>query len=1460
MSSAHPLRERLQSNSPDPDHARPTTPLRINKSPQPRQGLSPRQAAEPPAPAPVPVPAPVVVVPVARRSSSSFKHVRENQLVSKSPFRMMRPPGQSGAARRASGEKRARPDSMHSQAENEKPLGFKRRQSRAFQGLLQKEPVTKSPFRRNSESTDEPPPPVPPKVRPKSLPPSYIPVPSPMRGVLSSPRKMHGPRKSGEPLLPRRKTVTFDERCDVLEFDVDKVGIADVSFDEDGYGYGFSCEGGGEDEEDEEDDDEDEDEDAAMEDSFEDSIDPIANDSITGMVESMLQAALPHTPPAHEDEQDADLLPPSPSRPAPSRKSPPQRSPSPEPVREGPVHSPLPPVDRHSHSQLKDEEAPFEDSFRSVRSDDSLDPSNLSIGHSEVSINNLDTSLLAHIKIEDTDDYSFSASFAPAADSSPRARSRSGTPDRSYEARCTPVFTRSGSGSPFRRQIFKQASASSLGSLTGGGRRSPITREVIQERLLRRKSEDALSSRSATSSPVSQRPAELEDDSDDDEDTSRTTEPADDEPEVAPPLQPMSRHNPTHDGVMSIDPEPQPIDPPRPTLQERAHSIDGGRPPMDAKTAFAGLDLDFEHGFALGEEGMSVSAGLGTGVTARARHSGMHLGEVSALDKLMEDMAQGAGVDASVVSSLRVEAVTEGVRASTFALPDIEQDDEGMGFGLDGDEVPTRGIEIAPSPSPPASQRPGEDDDSDSDEDTSRTTEPADDKPASALQPMSRHNPTHDGVMSIDPEPQPIDPPRPTLQERAHSIDGGRPLMDAKTAFAGLDLDFEHGFALGEEGMSVSAGLGTGVTARARHSGMHLGEVSALDKLMEDMAQGAGVDVNASVVSSLRVETVTEGVQASTFALPDIEQDDEGMGFGLDGDEVPTRGIEIAPSPSPSPPPPPPPAKDAIRAREELIKAKKREARMREEDMFDADAASLAVPARPARRRSLSTGSVLTPHPAAVHRRTPTTVEESDDLLDITALRGEDSPLADTINRELRKRENNTRSKYHVREHTETIYASSDARTAGSSDMDSGKPWRTIRRPSDMNEHAKQLRELREQLKANKVHGKVFVKVVGLRGLEVPIPEQATKITCTLNNGIHFVTTPEAPLARECSIDQEFELIEHSKLEFTLTIKVRRDPHIVAQFKANQSPPQPRPSPQPLPPPASKGGSSRTGVRSFLFGSPKKPKTIARSASPAPPPTPAPAPPFKLPENLARYMKPDGSLGRAFITFKDIAAHCDTRLLETSFPLIGQKLQFGSTTKALQIGEVVLQIFRLPPLPGMTPEQLPQSLEECHRGLTHTRWHKACYMQGMLTQIGGDCRTWRRRHLRLIGSSLVAYNDVTKRAIATIDLRKAIGVVDEQKGVARSPASRSSHDYDDSEPYGIGGVSHSFKLEFLGDEIWFYADTDEEKTNWVNILKALIGRIPPNPLWAEVLFQRQEQARHAAQPSTSTSTPGPSSR
>lgn len=48
--------------------------------------------------------------------------------------------------------------------------------------------------------------------------------------------------------------------------------------------------------------------------------------------------------------------------------------------------------------------------------------------------------------------------------------------------------------------------------------------------------------------------------------------------------------------------------------------------------------------------------------------------------------------------------------------------------------------------------------------------------------------------------------------------------------------------------------------------------------------------------------------------------------------------------------------------------------------------------------------------------------------------------------------------------------------------------------------------------------------VVGIKGLTVPLPKEATMITCTLNNGIHYVTTPETILSEDCRIAQEFEL------------------------------------------------------------------------------------------------------------------------------------------------------------------------------------------------------------------------------------------------------------------------------------------------------------------------------------------------
>lgn len=253
-----PLRDRLLSNSPDPikssilresgmgwntsASANPvsssgnassiTSPLRIAKRDSPGRPKGPA---------------------VARRTSSSYRHVHTNNLVSKSPFKSQIPTPSTPSSRatvtfptrRVSGEKRPRPSSMHElgEAENERPFALKRdrKQSKTFQGLLDKEPVTKSPFKTqqdwaSSEAKHPPPPPLQTLVynppRQVSTPPPITlmqpvtsPVsagPSPGRSSLVS-RRMHGPRLSGGGKRERRKTVTFHERCDVLEFDPDDI-------------------------------------------------------------------------------------------------------------------------------------------------------------------------------------------------------------------------------------------------------------------------------------------------------------------------------------------------------------------------------------------------------------------------------------------------------------------------------------------------------------------------------------------------------------------------------------------------------------------------------------------------------------------------------------------------------------------------------------------------------------------------------------------------------------------------------------------------------------------------------------------------------------------------------------------------------------------------------------------------------------------------------------------------------------------------------------------------------------------------------------------------------------------------------------------------------------------------------------------------------------------------------------
>src|SRR6266576_392644 len=242
--SPQSLRDRLFSNSPDPLKSSilresgmgwSSTPPESQDSPNNGSITSPLRIAKRESPhssGPQ----------VARRTSSSYRHVRNNNLVTKSPFKSQIPAPSTSSrpssvafpkARRVSGEKRPRPVSIYEQTEteNERPFALKRerRQSKGFQGLLEKEPVSKSPFRlRQSAASSQTPPPIPSTSQspdPGFIPRDYTPSPStgpfPARSSLVS-RRLHGPRVSGIGRRERRKTVGFDERCYVVEFSPDE--------------------------------------------------------------------------------------------------------------------------------------------------------------------------------------------------------------------------------------------------------------------------------------------------------------------------------------------------------------------------------------------------------------------------------------------------------------------------------------------------------------------------------------------------------------------------------------------------------------------------------------------------------------------------------------------------------------------------------------------------------------------------------------------------------------------------------------------------------------------------------------------------------------------------------------------------------------------------------------------------------------------------------------------------------------------------------------------------------------------------------------------------------------------------------------------------------------------------------------------------------------------------------------
>ena len=118
-------------------------------------------------------------------------------------------------------------------------------------------------------------------------------------------------------------------------------------------------------------------------------------------------------------------------------------------------------------------------------------------------------------------------------------------------------------------------------------------------------------------------------------------------------------------------------------------------------------------------------------------------------------------------------------------------------------------------------------------------------------------------------------------------------------------------------------------------------------------------------------------------------------------------------------------------------------------------------------------------------------------------------------------------------------------------------------------------------------------------------------------------------------------------------------------------------------------------------------------------------------------------------------------------------------------------------------------------------------------------QSWRRRQMRIVGGTLEATSDVTKKITARIDLSKMVAIHDDNVDSSSSQAANRD-DYIDS-------VERSFRLVFDdGEEIQFFADKDKE--DWLHHLRELLGRVPSLPLWAELLWVRQHQEGQVASP------------
>ena len=401
--------------------------------------------------------------------------------------------------------------------------------------------------------------------------------------------------------------------------------------------------------------------------------------------------------------------------------------------------------------------------------------------------------------------------------------------------------------------------------------------------------------------------------------------------------------------------------------------------------------------------------------------------------------------------------------------------------------------------------------------------------------------------------------------------------------------------------------------------------------------------------------------------------------------------------------------------------------------------------------------------------------------------------------------------------------------------------------------------------------GRLFVKVVGVKDLDLPLPRNdRVYFQLTLDNGLHCVTTTSLELGKSAPIGQEFELVVLNDLEFQLTLNTKL-------------PPPPKEPPIQLTPSSpTKSPLKSGGAFSRFLSSPKKRAEKERQEREA-----QEAEERRLKAEAARKRashvptawdllhdlvnSADGSFARAYVNLKSHEQECFGRQLTVDVPCYNEwaaerdnavinsvrskrGVQAGVVRRPpYVVGQLQLQLLYVPKPRGGTDEAMPKSMSSAVREMNRANDVKEIGHEGNLSQQGGDCTHWRRRFFRLQNSRLTAYHEHTHQKRAVINLSKASRLVDDKTTLvaditAPSSPSKASRGRRKSgfaeEDEGYNYVEEGFRIRFAnGETIDFYADSRAQKDEWMEVLSQVIGKpdvvAKKDMKWTDLVLARE---------------------